>query len=201
MDATQQPIAASPLWSRALPPGPDARVKITEDYASLSRATPISGLADGQRLQPPAAFASVKQSTMQGPLLRRRSIARHADRLHRAGGAHGRLSQPGRGLRLRRARARRLAGGDPGAGFRRPLLGLPGRRPAHRQLRAARQDVRHEARLLPAGRARTGRARCPRASRKVFRSSDQYRRSSFRASSRTTRRRTSARSSRVLPGS
>ena len=50
------------------------------------------------------------------------------------------------------ARPRTVAGRDPGAGLRRPLLGLSGRRPAHRQLRAARQDVRHHARLLPAGR-------------------------------------------------
>jgi hypothetical protein len=28
-----QPLAPSPSWTRALPPGPDARVKITEEYA------------------------------------------------------------------------------------------------------------------------------------------------------------------------
>ena len=28
-------IASSPLWQRAMPPGPDVRVKITEEYAKL----------------------------------------------------------------------------------------------------------------------------------------------------------------------
>src|SRR5215471_13515386 len=32
---TLRPIPASPAWSRALPPGPDVRVKITEEYARL----------------------------------------------------------------------------------------------------------------------------------------------------------------------
>ncbi|MET0757194.1 MAG: DUF1214 domain-containing protein [Mycobacterium sp.] len=30
-----EPIGLSPLWQRALPPGPDVRVKITEEYAKL----------------------------------------------------------------------------------------------------------------------------------------------------------------------
>jgi hypothetical protein len=34
MDAPS-PISASPGWARALPGGPDARVKITEEYAKL----------------------------------------------------------------------------------------------------------------------------------------------------------------------
>ena len=29
------PISPSPGWIRALPPGPDTRVKITEEYAKL----------------------------------------------------------------------------------------------------------------------------------------------------------------------
>src|SRR5262245_36779714 len=33
--AQTQSIAPSPSWLRALPPGPDTRVKITEDYAKL----------------------------------------------------------------------------------------------------------------------------------------------------------------------
>ena len=28
-------IASSPLWQRAMPPGPDVRVKITAEYAKL----------------------------------------------------------------------------------------------------------------------------------------------------------------------
>ncbi len=32
-DATARAIAASPLWNRAMPPGPDVRVKITKEYA------------------------------------------------------------------------------------------------------------------------------------------------------------------------
>ena len=31
-----EPVASSPLWRRAVPPGPDARVKITEEYAKLA---------------------------------------------------------------------------------------------------------------------------------------------------------------------
>jgi hypothetical protein len=31
----QTPTAPSPGWSRAIPPGPDSRVKITEAYAKL----------------------------------------------------------------------------------------------------------------------------------------------------------------------
>ena len=149
--------AASPLRRRpsSVPPGPDARVKITDDYAALVArdayfwAWPMVNLYN-RRL----AFAQVTEDRAVGPCCQRAAQpAGHAHRLCRSGRAAGRLSQPGRGLRPGRAGARCLAGGDPGAGLRRPLLGLPGGRPAHRQLRAARQDVRHQARLLPAGRA------------------------------------------------
>ena len=58
----------------------------------------------------------------------------------------------------------RIAGGDPGAGFRRPLLGLSGRRPAHRQLCRPRQDVRHHSPASTCSPGRIGRARCRRAS-------------------------------------
>ena len=70
MDATQLPIAASPLWSRALPPGPDARVKITAAYAKLVGrdayfwAWPMVNLFNRRQL-----FASVKQQQYQGPLM------------------------------------------------------------------------------------------------------------------------------------
>ena len=71
-----------------------------------------------------------------GPLMEAPAqSAGHAHRLCRSGRALGRLPQPGRGLWHRRACARCFAGGGPGAGFRRPLLGLSGGRSAHRQLR------------------------------------------------------------------
>jgi len=35
MNATLPPIPASPLSARAMPPGPDARVKISPAYAKL----------------------------------------------------------------------------------------------------------------------------------------------------------------------
>ena len=69
MNATL-PIAASPLWSRALPPGPDARVKITAAYAKLVGrdayfwAWPMVNLFNRRQL-----FASVKQQQYQGPLM------------------------------------------------------------------------------------------------------------------------------------
>jgi hypothetical protein len=38
-------------WSRAMPPGPDARVKITEEYArQVGRDAYFWGVADGQHL-------------------------------------------------------------------------------------------------------------------------------------------------------
>ena len=62
------------------------------------------------------------------------------------------LPEPGRGLRPRVLRSRQPAGGRAGARFRRPLLGLCALRSAHRPVRRARQALRHQARLLPAGR-------------------------------------------------
>ena len=38
-----QPLTPSPSWTRALPSGPDTRVKIAEAYAAMSCAMPISG--------------------------------------------------------------------------------------------------------------------------------------------------------------
>jgi hypothetical protein len=34
-DLNPQPLPPSPEWARALPPGPDTRVKITEAYAAM----------------------------------------------------------------------------------------------------------------------------------------------------------------------
>ena len=111
------------------------------------------GMADGQYLQPPARRREARQDGALGSDgFRAGQSPGHDHRLCRSGRTAGRLPQPGRGLWAGRAGARCLAGGGAGAGFRRPLLGLPGGRPAHRQFRAARQDARHQARLLPAGR-------------------------------------------------
>jgi ABC-type sugar transport system substrate-binding protein len=41
--AAEPPVMLSPNFSRAMPPGPDTRVKITEEYARLSGVTRISG--------------------------------------------------------------------------------------------------------------------------------------------------------------
>lgn len=64
------PIPASPEWSRALPNGPDSRVKITEEYAKLVGrdagfwAWPLVNLYN-RRL----ASAPVKESVRSGPLI------------------------------------------------------------------------------------------------------------------------------------
>ena len=58
----------SPGWARALPPGPDARVKITEEYAKLVArdvyfwAWPLVNMYN-RRL----AFSQVKEMFYQGP--------------------------------------------------------------------------------------------------------------------------------------
>lgn len=65
-----QPLPPSPLWARALPPGPDARVKITEAYAALVArdayfwAWPLVNMFN-RRL----AFAKMKDNRYVGPLL------------------------------------------------------------------------------------------------------------------------------------
>jgi hypothetical protein len=64
------PIALSPSWSRALPPGPDTRVKITEEYARhVARdayfwAWPLVNMYN-RRL----AFSRMKEHRYVGPLL------------------------------------------------------------------------------------------------------------------------------------
>ncbi len=131
--------------------------RASEDHRRLCRLGRARrlflGLADGQPLQPPARRrAGDQDGALRPDRPRAAQPPGHDHRLCRSGRTPGRLPQSGRGLRPGRAGARCLAGRDPGAGFRRPLLGLPGGRPAHRQFRAARQDVRHQARLLPAGR-------------------------------------------------
>ena len=66
----QSQIGASPEWSRALPPGPDTRVKITAEYAKLVGkdayfwAWPMVNIYN-RRL----AFAPVKEAALSGPLM------------------------------------------------------------------------------------------------------------------------------------
>lgn len=65
-----QPLQASPGWTRAMPPGPDARVRITEAYAAhVARdaffwAWPLVNMYN-RRL----AFSKMKENRYVGPLL------------------------------------------------------------------------------------------------------------------------------------
>jgi len=62
-EAQQQPpmLTPAPGWNRALPPGPDARTKITEPYARhIARDAYFWAWAAGQHVQP-AALLSVDQ--------------------------------------------------------------------------------------------------------------------------------------------
>src|SRR5271170_1310003 len=65
-----QPITPSPGWARAMPPGPDVRVKVTEEYAKqVGReayfwAWPMVNIYN-RRL----AFSQVKEAVKSGPLL------------------------------------------------------------------------------------------------------------------------------------
>ena len=184
-------------------PGPDVRVKVTDDYAALVArdayfwAWPMVNVYN-RRL----AFAQVSKIVTAGPAAVGAAqppgmLTDYVDPAERLVACPNQDVVYGLGsLALDR-----LAGGDAGARFRRPLLGLSGGRPAHRQLRAARQDVRHQAGLLPAGRSQLeGRGAeghhqgvpLPRPTPA----------SSRRASSRTIRRRTRrAIQSRPSPGS
>lgn len=64
-----QPLPPSPDWARALPPGPDPRVKITEEYAKhLARdayfwAWPLVNIFNRRQ-----AFKDVKEIVMAGPV-------------------------------------------------------------------------------------------------------------------------------------
>src|SRR5207244_6394873 len=66
----QSPDTPSPGWARAMPPGPDARVKITEEYAKLVGrdayfwAWPMVNMYN-RRLH----FLSVKEIMLVGPLM------------------------------------------------------------------------------------------------------------------------------------
>src|SRR5216684_4144617 len=68
--AQAQSVTPSPGWTRAMPPGPDARVKITEEYAKqIGRdayfwAWPMVNMYN-RRLH----FLSVKEMALAGPLM------------------------------------------------------------------------------------------------------------------------------------
>src|SRR6478752_2599721 len=68
--AAEPPLTLSPSWSRAMPPGPDTRVKITEEYArQVGRdayfwAWPMVNMYN-RRLH----FVQVKEMMLQGPLM------------------------------------------------------------------------------------------------------------------------------------
>lgn len=70
VSSAQTPISPSPGWSRALPPGPDTRVRITEEYArhvgrdAYFWAWPLVNIYN-RRL----AFAPVQEAARSGPLI------------------------------------------------------------------------------------------------------------------------------------
>ena len=49
--AAEPPLPLSPNWGRAMPSGPDTRVKITEEYAKqVGPRCVLLGVADGEHL-------------------------------------------------------------------------------------------------------------------------------------------------------
>lgn len=68
--AAQQPLSATPNWNRAMPPGPDTRVKITEAYAKLVATDayfwtwPMVNMYN-RRLH----FGTIKRVERSGPLM------------------------------------------------------------------------------------------------------------------------------------
>lgn len=66
--SAQTQIAISPGWARALPPGPDVRVKITEEYAKLVAreayfwAWPMVNIYNRR-----VAFSHTKEIALSGP--------------------------------------------------------------------------------------------------------------------------------------
>ena len=64
-----QPLPASPGWTRALPPGPDTHVKITEEYAKhIARDTYFWGWQLVNIFNRRQAFKDVKEIFMAGPV-------------------------------------------------------------------------------------------------------------------------------------
>ena len=113
-----------------------------------------------------------KSSPMPGPCRPRRStgIVMLTDYVA-AGGTDRRLPEPGCGLWRRLLGSRPIAGRHPGSRFRRPLLGLSGRRFAHRQLRPSSARCMAPRRGSISLSARIGRETVPKGINKVFRAS------------------------------
>ena len=187
--AQPAPPALSPGWSRALPPGPDARVKITEEYArhvardAFFWAWPLVNIYNKRlaldneraRLCRPGAGGAAQPD-------------RHAHRLRGPRRAYRRLPQPGRGLRRRRARR---------STYRRSWSRCPTSATASGSIRrstcaptasssSARCTARRRASTCWSG--RTGTARCPKGITRCS-APRPTPASSRRASSWTTRRR------------
>ena len=98
--AHTQSLIPSPNWASAMPSGPDARIKITEQYARMVArdayfwAWPMVNIYN-RRL----AFKQAPEVGLMNGVLPFAPLNRFVDvaRLHPAGAALG--SQPGRGLR------------------------------------------------------------------------------------------------------
>lgn len=64
-----RPLPPSPEWARAMPPGPDARVKITEEYAShVGKDAYFWGWPMANIFNRRLAFKDVKEAVMSGPV-------------------------------------------------------------------------------------------------------------------------------------
>ena len=167
----------SPLWQRAMPPGPDARVKITEEYASMSRATPSSGRGRWSTSTTSDWAPSNRKSSPTPDRCRpRRSIGIvHAHRLRRRRGTHRRLPEPGRGVRRRLARrstqspvVSRCPTSATASGSIRSSICAPTASSA-----SARCTAPRRASICLSG--RTGRARCPKGITRGLSMLDQHR--------------------------
>src|SRR5262245_13079166 len=141
--APSMDVQPTQIWRRAMAPGPDTRVKITDEYAKLVArdayfwAWPLVNIYN-RRL----AMAGVKEAVKAGPLVFCSAQSQcDVHGLRRSGRAGRRMSQSGRRLRSRLDRTRCFSGCCASAGFRRPLLGLPDRGSALRQFCSARQNV------------------------------------------------------------
>ena len=163
----------SPNWLRAMPPGPDARVKITEAYAALVArdvyfwAWPMVNVYNRRaRIFRRFRGRSTPDPSPQAPLNRLAMLTDYVAPEQRNVACPNQDVVYGMGAVGPGFHADR----DPGARLRRALLGLSDCRSAHRQLRPARQDVRHRRPGSTCSPVLIGRARRPEGITKVFRS-------------------------------
>jgi len=128
-------------------------------------------VAAGQHVQPRSPLSPSRISSWPARCRRRRSTSSPCSpTTSRPEQRRRRLPQPGRGLWRGIYRARCLAGGDPGAGLRRPLLGLIRSSMCERTALPPSARCMAPARLLHAGRP-NWQGQVPKASSQVFRSS------------------------------